>query len=75
MRIVSRQIRSSLTSILVVEAGEEQPIGTILQEKSGIYKVEDIIGHTATKKMKSEAIEWLLVQAGYEMGNEGRDGL
>lgn len=71
MRIVSRQkIRGSLISILVVEAGEEQPIGTIFQEKSGIYKAEDIVGHTAMKKMKSEAIEWLLVQAGYEMGTE-----
>lgn len=69
MRIISRQNRSSLTSIIVVEAGEEQPIGTISQ-KNGIYRAEDAMGNIATKKTKSEALEWLLVQAGIETESE-----
>lgn len=71
MRIISRRIESTtLTEISVIEAGEEQVIGTMAVDASGKYRVRDVAGNTAIKIGKSEALDWLLVQAGFNMGTE-----
>ena len=63
MRIIQKNYKN-IINIYVFEAGEEQHIGSIYVEENG-FKAIDPEEASTIKKTKSEAIEWLLVRAGY----------
>lgn len=65
MRIVQKT-ENNIISIYFIEAGEEQFAGTIIVCNNG-FKVEDIFKETTMKKTKNEALDWLLIQSGYDI--------